>query len=251
MARRGRDLAQVDAAHLDPPGLGIGEPGDELHERGLPAAGLARRSRRAPRPRCRARSRAGPAHLPGTGTRRPRRGPESAPAGSSTPGMGSTISTGRSLTARTFRQPGDRGLRLAVDLREIGEHVQERVREEQERRHPAERETPLRPEPGAERHDDRDGQRVEDRGQGEERGRPPVRDDLRPVAPVDRAADPAERLLVQAVGAHHARPPSRTRRPRRASRRRASGRSRRPPRAGPGATRRSGSAGSPGRRSRA
>ena len=33
-----------------------------------------------------------------------------------------------------------------------------------------------------------------------------MRDDLRLVAPVDRAADPAERLLVQAVGAHHRGP---------------------------------------------
>ena len=106
---------------------------------------------------------------------------------------------------------GDRGLRLAVDLREISEHVEERVRQEQEGRHLAEREAPLGPEPGAERHDDRDGQRVEDGREREERGRAEVRDDLRLVPAVDRAADPAERLLVESV---RSRPlhPSRTRR---------------------------------------
>ena len=78
------------------------------------------------------------------------------------------------------------------------------------------------PKLGAEHDHDRDGERVEDRREREERGRPQVGDDLRLVSPVDRAAYTAERAARPARRRARPLPPSRTRRPPRASRRRAS-----------------------------
>ena len=99
----------------------------------------------------------------------------------------------------------DRGLRVAVDLREVGEHVQEHVRQEQERGDASERESPIRSERRSEQHDHRHGDRVEERGDREQRRRTPVRDDGRPVPFVDRALQAPVGPILQAVGADHGR----------------------------------------------
>ena len=81
----------------------------------------------------------------------------------------------------------DRGLRLGVDLGQVGEHVQE----ESARKMNAVTRPNVSPHSGPKMapsdHDRRDGDRVEHRREREQRGRAPVRDDLRPVALVDRA----------------------------------------------------------------
>ncbi len=99
----------------------------------------------------------------------------------------------------------DRGLRLGVDLGQVGEHVQEDVGEEQERGDLPEREAPGGAVGGAEHDHHGERHRVEDRRHGPERRGPEVRHDLGAVALVDRVLHLAVGLLLQAVGAHDRR----------------------------------------------
>ena len=137
-ARRdaGATLAQVDAVDLDVARRRIGQPREQLRERRLARRPSRRRSRRARRARTSTempRSTGPPSRYEYSHARSFE--PRARPTGSSTPSSGSTISIGQVEHREDLPPAGDRGLRLGVDLRQVGEHVQEDVRQEEERGH--------------------------------------------------------------------------------------------------------------------